>query len=56
MDYTENKVNFGTSTNTILLNNIAAVPEPSAIALAAVGSLVGCGVVLRRRIGCVSPA
>ena len=49
--YTGSKINFGTSTNTILLDDIAAVPEPAAIALAAAGGLVGCSVMLRRRAG-----
>lgn len=43
-------VEAGTSTNTILLDDISAVPEPGAIALAIVGGIVGCAVMLRRRL------
>lgn len=42
-------VQAGNSTNTILIDNIAAVPEPSALALMAAGSVAAMGGLIRRR-------
>lgn len=42
-------VQVGNSTNTILIDSIAAVPEPSALALMAAGSVAAMGGLIRRR-------
>ena len=42
-------VQAGTSINTILIDNIAAVPEPSTTAMALAGLVCGGSVVFRRR-------
>jgi hypothetical protein len=42
-------VQAGNSTNTILIDNIAAVPEPSALPLVAAGSVAAMGGLVRRR-------